>query len=124
MGIFDKLGSKIGLSDSKELDIEEYMNSDEMQDVDLMHEPADMYVKPVNIVSEDDVKLIEEELSKKNILLCNIEELSKRPNTRNTILNALKAYIAQINGDIAQVDEFRIMLTPSKVKIIKKKAQK
>lgn len=121
MGVFDKLGQAFGVSGSKEISIEEYMNSAEMADVDIMHEPADMYVKPVSIASEDDVKLIENELSKKNIILLSIEELSKRPTTRNNVITTLKSYVAKINGDIAQIDDTRVLITPAKVKIIKRK---
>jgi hypothetical protein len=121
MGVFDSLGKAFGVSGSKEMSIEEYMNSAEMADVDIMHEPADMYVKPVSIASEDDVKLIENELSKKNIILLSIEELSKRPTTRNNVITTLKAYVAKINGDIAQIDDSRVLITPTKVKIIKRK---
>ncbi|MDE1828554.1 MAG: cell division protein SepF [Candidatus Micrarchaeota archaeon] len=119
MGIFDKLGQAFGVS--KELSIEEYMGSAEMENVDILNEPADMYIKPVSIAGEGDVKLIQDELAKKNIILLNIEEINKRPNTRNNIVSALKAYAAKINGDIAQIDETRILITPSKVKIIKKR---
>jgi len=121
MGVFDKLGQAFGVASSKGLNIEEYMNSAEMDDVDVMHEPADMYVKPVSITSEDEIKLIEDELSKKNILLLSIEEVKKRPNTLNSIISNLKAYAAKINGDIAQIDDTRILITPAKVKIIKRK---
>ncbi|MDE1850411.1 MAG: cell division protein SepF [Candidatus Micrarchaeota archaeon] len=119
MGIFDKLGQAFGVS--KELSIEEYMGSAEMENVDILNEPADMYIKPVSIAGEGDVKLIQDELAKKNIILLNIEEINKRPNTRNNIVSALKAYAAKINGDIAQIDETRILITPAKVKIIKKR---
>lgn len=119
MGIFDKLGQAFGVS--KELSIEEYMGSAEMENVDILNEPADMYIKPVNITSEADVKLIQDELTKKNIILLNIDEINKRPNTRNNIVNSLKSYAAKINGDIAQIDESRIIITPTKVKIIKKR---
>jgi len=121
MGVFDKLGQAFGVSPSKEMNIEEYMNSAEMEDVDVLHEPADMYVKPVTIASEDEVKLIEDELNKKNIILLNIEELEKRPTTRSNVIAALKNFVASINGDIAQIDETRILITPAKVKIIKRK---
>ncbi|MDE1855398.1 MAG: cell division protein SepF [Candidatus Micrarchaeota archaeon] len=121
MGVFDKLGQAFGVASSKELNIEEYMNSAEMDEVDVMHEPADMYVKPVSISSEDELKLIEDELAKKNILLLSIEELQKRPTTRNNVIANLKAYVTKINGDIAQIDDTRILLTPAKVKIIKRK---
>lgn len=121
MGVFDKLGQAFGVASSKELNIEEYMNSAEMDEVDVMHEPADMYVKPVSITSEDEVKLIEDELAKKNILLLSIEELIKRPNTQKSVITQLKSYVMKINGDIAQIDDTRILLTPAKVKIIKRK---
>jgi len=86
MGVFDKFGKALGVS--KEMDIEDYMNSAEMENVDILNEPADMYVKPVTIVSEDDVRVIESELEKKNIILMNIEELNKRPTTRNNVLHS------------------------------------
>ncbi|MEM0086834.1 MAG: cell division protein SepF [Candidatus Micrarchaeaceae archaeon] len=119
MGLFDKFGKAMGVS--KEMDIEEYMNSAEMENVDILNEPADMYVKPLNVTTESDLKVIEDELNKKNIILMNIEELSKRPNTTNNMLAELKTFVGKINGDIARIDEKRIMVTPAKVKIIKSK---
>lgn len=119
MGVFNKLGQAFG--SSKEINIEEYMNSVEMDDVDMMHEPADMYIKPVSITSEDEVKAIEEEIAKKNIILLDITELNKRPNTRTNVVAELKKYVDSVNGDIGQIDASRILITPSKVKIIKRK---
>ncbi|VVB76672.1 Cell division protein SepF [uncultured archaeon] len=119
MGVFDSLGKAFGVSASKEMSIEEYMNSAEMADVDVMHEPADMYIKPVSISSENDVKLIQDELSRKNIILLSLTDLNKRPTTRTNVIAALKAYVAKINGDIAQIDDSRVLITPAKVKIIK-----
>lgn len=119
MGIFDKLGQTFG--SQKGMNIEEYMNSAEMEDVDLLHEPADMYIKPVTITSERDVEPIEQEVTKKNIILLDISELNKRPTTRNNIITHLKTFVEKINGDIGQIDENRVLITPSKVKIIKRK---
>ncbi len=119
MGIFDKLGKTLGAS--KELDVEEYMNSAEMENVDVMNEPADFYIKPVALREESDVALIQGELQKKNIILLNISELSKRPNTLKTMVDSLKDYVSKINGDIARIDDEKILLTPAKVKIIKNK---
>jgi SepF-like predicted cell division protein (DUF552 family) len=119
MGIFDKLGKTLGVS--KELDIEEYMNSAEMENVDIMNEPADFYIKPVALRDEADVSLIEDELQKKNIILLNITEMAKRPNTLAKVVDSLKDYISKTNGDIAKIDEEKILITPTKVKIIKTK---
>lgn len=121
MGVFDKLGQAFGAN--KEIDIEDYMNSVEMENVDLLHEPADMYVKPVSISSEDEVKAIQEEVAKKNIVLLDISELNKRPNTAKNVISALKAFVEKMNGDIGQIDATRILITPAKVKIIKRRKQ-
>lgn len=121
MGVFNKLGQAFGTA--RGINIEEYMSSVEMEDVDILHEPADMYIKPVSIVSEDDVQAIEEEIAKKNIILLDINELSKRPTTRSNVLAELKRYVEKVNGDIGQIDATRLLLTPSKIKIIKRKKQ-
>lgn len=118
MGLFNKLGGVLGTT--KELDVEEYMNSEEMEGVDIMNEPADFYVKPLALQSEADVAVIQQELQKKNIILLNVADMQqKRPNTLKSIVDNLKAYIEKTNGDIARLDEQKILLTPTKVKIIK-----
>ena len=119
MGLFDKLGKSLGTS--KELDVEEYMNSEEMEDVDVLNEPADFYIKPVALKEEADIALIEGELDKKNIILLDISEMSKRPNTLKSSIGTLREYITKINGDIAQIDDNKVILTPQKVKTIKRK---
>ncbi|MGC8730311.1 MAG: cell division protein SepF [Candidatus Micrarchaeia archaeon] len=119
MGLFDKLGKSLGTS--KELDIENYMTSDEMADVDIVNEPADFYVKPMDLRQESDLQVIENELSKRNIILLDVSEISKRPNTYKSIVDNLKEYINKTNGDIAMIDNSKILVTPAKVKIIKRK---
>jgi len=120
MGIFDKLGKSMGMS-SKEIDVEEYMNAAEMENVDVMHEPADHYIKPVALQSQSDIDLIKKELGDGNIILMNITEMAKRPNTLKTIVDDLKDYTDKIDGDIARISEDKILLTPVKIKIIKTK---
>jgi uncharacterized protein len=119
MGIFNRLGGVLGTQ--KEMNVEEYMNSEEMENVDVMNEPADFYVKPVALQSEADLAVIQAELQKKNIILLNIAEMAKRPQTLKGIIDNLKAYVEKTNGDIARLDEEKILLTPTKVKIIKSK---
>ena len=121
MGLFDKLGKAFGTTN--ELNIEDYMNSEEMENEDVMNEPADFYIKPFSLREEADLQAVEDELQKKNIILLNISELEKRPNTQKALIDSLKEYIGKINGDIARIDESKLLLTPAKVKIIKKKRQ-
>ncbi len=120
MSILNRLGKGLGLS-TKELDVEEYMNAAEMDDVDIMHEPAEHYVKPVALEQQGDVEQIKNELAQGNIVLMNIKEMSKRPNTLKTIVDDLKEDVEKINGDIARIDDEKILLTPKKIKIIKTK---
>ena len=120
MSILNRLGKSLGLS-TKELDVEEYMNAAEMEDVDIMHEPAEHYVKPVALEQQEDVEQIKNELAQGNIVLMNIKEMEKRPNTLKGIVDDLKANVEKINGDIARIDNEKILLTPKKIKIIKTK---
>ena len=120
MSIFEKLGKSLG-SSSKSIDVEEYMNAAEMDDVDIMHEPADHYVKPVALVQQTDLELIKKELTANNLVLLNITEMEKRPNTLKTAIDDLKVFVDKMNGDIARIDENKILLTPGKIKIIKTK---
>ncbi len=121
MGLFNKLGGVLGTS--KDMNVEEYMNSEEMENVDVMNEPADFYVKPFNLTSEADVAVIQAELQKRNIILMKVTEMNKRPQTLKGIVDTLKQYVDKTNGDIAKLNEDQILLVPSKVKIIKSKRQ-
>jgi len=65
--------------------------------------------------------LIKKELSSNNIILMNISEMAKRPNTLKAVIDDLKVYVDKMNGDIARIDADKILLTPGKIKIIKTK---
>jgi SepF-like predicted cell division protein (DUF552 family) len=117
MGIFEKISKSIGLS--KEMNIEEYMDSVEMENVDVLHQAADYFVKPLALESEADVNVIMDELKQKNIILLNVTPLSKQPNKLKATIDNIKAYVTKINGDIARIDNDKILITPSKVKIVK-----
>ncbi|MEM2963625.1 MAG: cell division protein SepF [Candidatus Anstonellales archaeon] len=117
MGIFEKISRGLGLG--RDMNIEEYMDTVEMENVDVLHEAADFYVKPIALESEEDISVIQDELKKKNIILLNVTPISKQPNRLKRIIDELKTYITKTNGDIARIDNDKILLTPSKVKIVK-----
>ncbi len=118
MGLFEKISGGLGLS--KSLDLEEYMDTVEMDDVDVLHEPADFYVKPIALEREDDVTAIVEELKARNIVLLNVSKMAKWPNKLKASVGALKKYVSKVGGDIARIDNDKILLTPGRVKIVKK----
>ncbi|MEM3362298.1 MAG: cell division protein SepF [Candidatus Anstonellaceae archaeon] len=122
MGLLDEISKTLGLSKSTEAEkIEEFMDSAEMENVDVLHEAADFYVKPLTLESEQDINLVLDELKQKNILILNISNLKRNEAKQKMIIDNLKNHIIKINGDIARLDENRILVTPSKVKIVKTK---
>lgn len=117
MGILEKITKSLGLG--KEMNLEEYMNTVEMENVDVLHEAADFYVKPIALESDADVSVIMEELKARNIILLNVLPMSKQPNKLKQTIDNIKSHVTKINGDIARIDNDKILLTPSKVKIVK-----
>lgn len=118
MGLFEKISGGLGLS--KSLDLEEYMDTVEMDEVDVLHEPADFYVKPIALEREEDVTAIIEELKARNIVLLNVSKMAKWPNKLKASVGTIKKYVSKVGGDIARIDNDKILLTPSRVKIVKK----
>lgn len=117
MGILQKLSRALGLG--QDINIQEYMDTMELENVDVLHEAADFYVKPVALESEEDVKIIEDELNNRNIILLNISPMARNTTRLKQIVNTLKEFSNKINGDIARIDNEKILLTPTKVKIVK-----
>jgi SepF-like predicted cell division protein (DUF552 family) len=117
MGILQRLSKALGIS--KDMDIEEYMDTVELENVDVLHEAADFYVKPVALESEEDVKVIENELRQRNIILLNVSPMSRNTAKLKTIVSNMKGFVMKIDGDIARIDNDKILLTPAKVKIVK-----
>jgi hypothetical protein len=120
MGIFDDLSKSLGISKDKETDnIEEYIDSVDMESVDVLHEAADFYVKPISLESESDVSVVMDELKQKNLVLLNVSAMKRNTAKLKMIVDNIKAHVHKINGDIARIDEDKILLTPTKVKIVK-----
>ena len=104
-----------------EIDIEEFLNNLDVEE-ETMYEDADAFVKPVSLQGDEDRDLIIEEMKKGNIILVNIADLAKRNAIRlRDLINGIKAEADQIDGDIARISTDRVLVTPSKVKIIKRR---
>ncbi|HEV8289838.1 MAG TPA: cell division protein SepF [Candidatus Norongarragalinales archaeon] len=119
MGIFQGLSKALGVG--KEMDVEEFMSAHDAEDVDAMHKQADYYVKPIALQQEGDVKIVEDELRQRNIVLLNINPIARNPAKLKTAVASLKAFCNSVNGDMARIDEDKILLTPGNVKIVKKR---
>ncbi len=119
MGIFQHLSSALGVR--REMNVEEFMSAAEAEEIDVMHQRADFYVKPIALQGDGDLKIVEEELNNKNIVLLNITPIARNPAKLKAAVEHLRKFTGGINGDIARIDEDKVMLTPANVKIVKKK---
>ena len=105
----------------EEVDIEEFLNNLDVSEEE-MYDDADAYVKPIALKADTDLKLVAKELKDGNIVLLNVSSLVKRnPIRLKEKISKLKRYANDIDGDIARISEEQILLTPAKIKIIKRK---
>ena len=101
------------------VDIEDFLNNMDMDDQTL-YEDADAYVKPLSLNSDEDVNVVLNEAKAGNIVLLNIEPLAKRNALKlKNLVESIKEGVATIDGDIARISQDRVLITPSKVKIMK-----
>ncbi|MBN2067370.1 MAG: cell division protein SepF [Candidatus Diapherotrites archaeon] len=103
------------------IDIEEFLNNLDTED-ETLYEDADAFVKPFTLATDTDTATVLNEAKSGNIVLLNIGDLSKRNAIKlKEIVTKIKSGIDEIDGDIARISQDRVLVTPSKVKIIKKK---
>lgn len=105
------------------VDLEDFLNNlDEVEDEHI--EDADAFVKPMDLSVDADVIAIVNEAKSGNLILVNISDLSKRNAMKlKELIGTIKAEVSAIDGDIARISQGRVLVTPSKVKIVKRKGQ-
>lgn len=104
-----------------EVNIEEFLNNLDEED-DSLYEDADAYVKPIALQGEEDSTMAIEELKKGNFILLNIGDLSKRNAIKlRDLVSGIRSAVDEIDGDIARISHDRVLVTPSKVKIVKRR---
>ena len=116
MAFLEKLVGK-----DEEINIEDFLNNLDADDEDP-YENADAFVKPISLQTEEDRDMVVEEAKKGNIVLLNIGDLSKRNAIKlKDLVGGIKQNIDGIDGDMARISSDRILVTPSRVKIIKRR---
>jgi len=104
------------------IDMEEFLNNLDVED-ETIYEDADAYVKPISLARSEDVDAVLNEAKAGNVVLLNIGDLSKRNAMKlKELITQIKTGVEGINGDIARISQDRVLVTPSRVKIIKNKA--
>ncbi|HZX20180.1 MAG TPA: cell division protein SepF [archaeon] len=116
MAFMEKLIGK-----SQDIDIDDFLNNLENEEEDP-YQDADAFVKPITLQADPDVNLVLQEAKNGNIILLNIGDLSKRNGIKlKELVNRIKDGVDSMNGDIARITQDRIIVTPSRVKIIKRR---
>lgn len=117
LGFFDKVIKK-----DSSVDLEDFLNNlDQVQEE--TYENADALVKPLLLSTEVDAEAIVREVKQGNLVLADIADLNKRNKAKlKELLGRIKSEVRAIDGDMAGISADRVLVTPSKVKIIKKKA--
>jgi SepF-like predicted cell division protein (DUF552 family) len=81
------------------------------------------YVKAMPLKERSDVEKIKGEIEGGNILIVKITPLAmKNIEEVKNVIDELKDHIEKVNGDIARLGEERIVITPTPIKIWRKKA--
>ncbi len=104
-----------------DVDVEEFLNNLDVEE-ESMYEDADALVKPYMLTKDQDVDVIMNELKQGNFVLLNIADMNKRNQVKlKEMIGALRSRIEGINGDIARVSQEKVLITPAKIKIVKKR---
>jgi uncharacterized protein len=116
LGFFNKVMTK-----EQGVDLEDFLNNlDEVEEES--YEDADAFVKPMDLVVDADVEAVMREVKGGNIALVNISDLAKRNALKlKELVGMIKVQVKEIDGDIARISQGRVLVTPSKVKIVKRK---
>jgi len=99
------------------IDLEEYGGGAEKKE-------AKMFVKVAEIQSYDDVKELANYIYEGNLLILDVTPISIDDIELERIINELRRITQDIDGDIAGMNKNHIIVTPSGVKIDRRKIRK
>jgi SepF-like predicted cell division protein (DUF552 family) len=118
VGFFKKL---TGQATSDESGIEEYLDTLGLESEQFMEDEADVWVKPIVLEDVGDTASIVTELGNGNIVLLNIEPLMKRNASKlKLVINKIKIAAKTVDGDIARLSEYKLLVTPKGIKVSRK----
>ncbi|MFA4907375.1 MAG: cell division protein SepF [archaeon] len=113
---------KVFKNKSGDVDIEEFLNSLDVEEETMPD--ADVYVKPISLQHDSDGQAVVDEIKQGNIVLLNIGDLSKRNAVKlREMVSVIKGEVETIDGDIARISADRVLVTPARFKIIKRRGE-
>ncbi|MBN1160036.1 MAG: cell division protein SepF [Candidatus Diapherotrites archaeon] len=115
------LGKLVGASRAdKEIELDELLNIMNTTE-ETPYEDADALVLRIVFNGDEDaVKEVIDQVTKGNILVLNIKDAADRNQIRlKGAIGKVKVYIQDIDGDMVRLTQDLVLVTPSKVKIVK-----
>ena len=117
MGIVNKIfGDKKTGNMEGYVDLEKYVESEKN-----MTTPARMYVRVGEIQRYDDLKDFTDYVYGGNVLILDFSPIAEEEVILKRITNDLKKLASEINGDIAGIGNNMMIISPSEVKIERRK---
>jgi len=121
-GFLNKFKGKLSGEGEEGVDVDEFLDTLGIENEELLIEEADMWVRPYILEDLNDVSAIDEDLDKGDIVILNVEPLFKRNAIKlKQAVSRIKDHARSIDGDIARLSEFKLLLTPRGVKVAKVK---
>jgi len=116
MGIIDKI-----LGDKKSGDVEGYIDLEKYVESSKETPPASMYVRVGEIQRYEDLKDFTDYVYGGNVLILDFSPIADEEVILKRITNDLKKMVQEINGDIAGIGNNLMIVSPSNVKVDRRK---
>lgn len=116
MGIVNKI-----LGDKKSGDVDGYIDLEKYTDSTGGSGPANMYVRVGEIQRYEDLKEFSDYVYGGNVLILDFSPIAEEEVILKRITNDLKKMTQEINGDIAGIGNNLMIISPSNVKVERRK---
>jgi len=116
MGIIDKI-----LGDKKSGDVEGYIDLEKYVESSKETPPASMYVRVGEIQRYEDLKDFTDYVYGGNVLILDFSPIADEEVILKRITSDLKKMVQEINGDIAGIGNNLMIISPSNVKVDRRK---
>ncbi|WNY27234.1 cell division protein SepF [Methanolapillus ohkumae] len=114
-----------GSGQSKQADdYSAYIDLDKFEkdiDKDAANEPAETYVKIAIFTNFDQITALKKEIYDGNILIVDISNIKADERLRNHLFNELKDVVLDVHGDIVGMKDNNILVTPTGIKVDRRK---
>ena len=120
MGMLDKFSSALGLGGG-EASVQDYLDGEDLENLADDEEEVEAYVKPLALESARVLSEVQQELRNGNLVLLNISPMKKDEKALAELVGRLKEDAMRMKGDIARIDDEKILLTPARIRIVKRR---